>query len=717
MDFEIARRTVDYLIKERRLFAEPSVNWDFIGGEPFLEIELIDRLSDYIKTRLFETDHPWFNSYRFVFSTNGLLYADPRVQRYVKKNRTHLSIGISLDGTKRKHDLQRVFPDGRGSYAEVIKVIPLWLKQFPNASTKSTIGHDDLPYIKESVLHLWSLGIKQVNMNCVFEDVWRDGDDAILEEQLRSLADHALKHGLYRDHHSILFQESLGRFLDPELDNQNWCGAGKMLAVDGRGDFYPCIRFTSFSLQNRKARVIGNCFSGVDTNKLRPYLALDRRSQSPPECISCEVNGGCPWCQGVNYDFAETNTIYQRATFLCKMHKARVRANQYYLDRLNKINGVAAARPAAPLPLSAKNVAVKTQTDLHSLILLLDRYAVPFCNYAAPNNGAEPAWMPLETLERALAFAQEKRLALLCAQGVAPLPAAHCAALKRVAHRKIVPFALPAQRSKAIPVIQAGDVARLARRKWRVESAILRVPRQDMPQLAKTFTLLKGRLKRLNVRLLDLETYTESDFQVYQEQCAEIARTIAAMKWPNKGTECNLLTDRPVLAARHNCEAGINHVTVAPNGLFYLCPGFYYQNEAEAIGSLKDGIQIKNPHLLTLDAAPICRTCDANHCLRCLWLNKRMTDEINTPSRQQCIAAHLEREASLRMCESLGSQRGGNLGQLNPMPPLDYLDPFEKLTHKTTSTPSPQKKAVRMPTLTENVLPKGFSQPTQQSVC
>jgi len=351
MDFDIARRTVDYLIKERELFAEPSVIWEFIGGEPFLEIELIDRISDYIKTRMFETDHPWFDAYRFSFSTNGLMYADPRVQRYVEKNRTHISIGITLDGTQRKHDLQRVFPDGRGSYAEVIKAIPLWLKQFPAASTKATIGHDDLPFVKESVLHLWSLGIKHVNMNCVFENVWQDGDDALLEEQLRALADHVLEHRLYRDYHCSLFQETVGRSLDPERDTQNWCGAGKMLAVDGRGDFYPCIRFAGFSLQHRMARVIGNCFSGINTNKLRPYLSLDRRTQSPPECMSCEVNGGCAWCQGANYDFAETDTISQRATFICKMHKARVRANQYYWDRFKQITGVDVARRACPLPV------------------------------------------------------------------------------------------------------------------------------------------------------------------------------------------------------------------------------------------------------------------------------------------------------------------------------------------------------------------------------
>ena len=35
------------------------------------------------------------------------------------------------------------------------------LEQFPNAATKVTISSADIPYIKESVLHLYELGIKE----------------------------------------------------------------------------------------------------------------------------------------------------------------------------------------------------------------------------------------------------------------------------------------------------------------------------------------------------------------------------------------------------------------------------------------------------------------------------------------------------------------------------------------------------------------------------
>ena len=212
--------------------------------------------------------------------------------------------------------------------------IPLWLKQFPNASTKVTISSTDIPYIKESVLHLYSLGIHEVNINCVFEDVWKEGDDKLFEDQLMQLAEAIIDEDLYQDFVCSFFSENIGKPLNPVWENNNWCGAGRMLAVDANGIFYPCTRFAQYSLRDKKAWTIGNVRDGIDKNKLRPFLTLDRTTQSPQKCIVCEVASGCAWCQGENYDAAYTPTIYQRSTAICKMHKARVRANNYYWNKL-----------------------------------------------------------------------------------------------------------------------------------------------------------------------------------------------------------------------------------------------------------------------------------------------------------------------------------------------------------------------------------------------
>lgn len=335
MTWEIAKQAIDYILDNEKDFSEDSVVWDFIGGEPFLEIELIDKICDYIRIELFRRNHHWFNSYRFSFSTNGINYHTDQVQKFIKKNREHLSIGITIDGTKKKHDLNRVYKiTEEGSYQDVVKNIPLWLSQFPNEGTKVTISSADIPYIKESVLHLYSLGIHEVNINCVFEDVWKEGDEELFEEQLMQLANVIIDNNLYIDYACSFFTEHIGKPMDCKVENGNWCGAGKMLAIDATGNFYPCTRFAQYSLRDKKAWKIGSIKDGIDKNKLRPFLTLDRCTQSTQECIDCEIANGCAWCQGENYDAANTPTIYQRATAICKMHKARVHANNYYWNKL-----------------------------------------------------------------------------------------------------------------------------------------------------------------------------------------------------------------------------------------------------------------------------------------------------------------------------------------------------------------------------------------------
>ena len=153
MTWEVAKAAIDYILNHEEDMKEESVVWDFIGGEPFLEIELIDKICDYLKLEMFRRNHHWFNSYRFSFSTNGINYDSEKVQNFIKKNREHLSIGITIDGTKRKHDLNRIWKttemeqgikpkpeEEKGSYEDVVKNIPLWLEQFPTAGTKVNVS-------------------------------------------------------------------------------------------------------------------------------------------------------------------------------------------------------------------------------------------------------------------------------------------------------------------------------------------------------------------------------------------------------------------------------------------------------------------------------------------------------------------------------------------------------------------------------------------------
>ena len=54
MTWDVAKAAIDYILCHEEDFPEHSVVWDFIGGEPFLEIDLIDRICDYLKSMGYE---------------------------------------------------------------------------------------------------------------------------------------------------------------------------------------------------------------------------------------------------------------------------------------------------------------------------------------------------------------------------------------------------------------------------------------------------------------------------------------------------------------------------------------------------------------------------------------------------------------------------------------------------------------------------------------
>lgn len=99
MNFETAKEFIDLLLSSDEMRYEEAVILEFIGGEPFIEVELIDKICDYFKLIAFKLDHDWYWNYRINICTNGVNYSSTDVQNFIKKNYNKISVSISLDGT------------------------------------------------------------------------------------------------------------------------------------------------------------------------------------------------------------------------------------------------------------------------------------------------------------------------------------------------------------------------------------------------------------------------------------------------------------------------------------------------------------------------------------------------------------------------------------------------------------------------------------------
>lgn len=334
MTLSMAKKTIDFIFACGLFTKGNKIVLDFIGGEPLLEIDLISDILDYWNEKLGEFNHPWKNNYGIRITTNGLLYNSYKVQSFIEKYRCNLSISISIDGTKTKNDMNRIFPNQRGTYDKVINNVRLWIKQFPHESTKMTVSHSDLHYIAESVIHHINLGLRVIDFNLVLEDVWHPGDDNILESQLIRVADYMVENDFIVEDNIefTAFDEYIGKPLS-ENYRQNPCG-NMNLSIDAAGNIYTCLRFAKYSLRTNKPRMIGNVMAGINKNLLHPYLLLDRNICAPKCCIECSVASGCKRCPAEDYDSSYTRTIFQQTNFACKLHKAKVRAKNYYWNKL-----------------------------------------------------------------------------------------------------------------------------------------------------------------------------------------------------------------------------------------------------------------------------------------------------------------------------------------------------------------------------------------------
>lgn len=303
---------------------------------------------------------------------------------------------------------------------------------------------------------------------------------------------------------------------------------------------------------------------------------------------------------------------------------------------------------------------------LQYLIILLDDTCAPFCHYE--NLKTERRLMPIDTLKQGIRFGMMENLMIQFVYPDYELPVEYAEAIESIDHSKIklVPDGADVLVLNGVRELENVDVP-----------LVLRVSKQELLANEERIANMLGKTPRLNIVLTDIETFKDEDFDTYKVVLGRLAEVVKSMYIEGKSPQLNLLTDRMMLKQMNNCGAGDMNITLAPNGKFYICPAFYYENEADSIGDLEHGLDIKNKQLFKLAYAPICRHCDAWQCKRCVWLNRKTTLEVNTPSHEQCVVAHLERNASRELLLNI-RKYGTFLPEQEEIKEIDYLDPFDK---------------------------------------
>lgn len=653
MPFDVAKKAIDYFIKNKDcLFSTEHIVLDFIGGEPLLEIELISRIVDYFKLKSYIEKCDWFGKFRISMSSNGTLYNSEKVQKFIKRNKDLVSIGITIDGIKEKHDLQRIYPNGTGSYEKVENNFKLAMKQGTCAGTKVTISHDDLKYTKESIIHLWNLGIKEIPANIVFEDVWKDNDPEIFQSQLIELVDYIIENKMWSEYNVTFFSDTMGYKIKEDQEMRSICGTGKMFCVDAKGDIYSCVRFMDYSLDNKKSRKYGNIYEGISRDRMRAFKTLYTKYVSDEECRKCRINSACSYCAGYNYDESPNDTLFYRSKSICKMYQAQVRANNYYWARLYNCAGI------------KRNGGYK---DEYNMFFILSDNCVEYCNF---DSFDKENFISPETLIEGLEYAFNnfynpifvhsnnsiRWLEKILKDNI------FGEKLKKSLDKHIVRHICEYSGNidKDFIYVFSNDIN--IPNIYNNNTCILNIDQNLLNLLSEKVLALLPYFRRININLKNIDS--NFDLSLYENQLKNISNYLLDSIIKGEKKEVRQITDRIFLKEMNNCFSGEKNVTFAPNGKKYICPGFYFSN----ITSKIDNSQTY------LNKAPLCDNCDAFNCNRCIFENYKKTGEINVPSSLQCKIAHIERNIAHSLLTSLHENKLFLEFQFDK---ADYMDPLE----------------------------------------
>lgn len=308
---------------------------------------------------------------------------------------------------------------------------------------------------------------------------------------------------------------------------------------------------------------------------------------------------------------------------------------------------------------------------LKYLVILLDDSSVSYCHYDYSN---EPNLIPLDILQKGILFAMKNDLRIQYVLSQRELSQSYREAINSMFHDSIGSIG----QEDMADVIVVNGMEELTQNDNKLDASKRYVIRTTINEFFDRYDSLKsvfGRNISVNILFKDVQSFTDEKSEQYQIVLNELGVCLKDIILNGGNVNTNILTDRIALDEMNNCGAGDTSITLAPNGKFYPCPAFYYDKDPYCeCGDIETGLLIRNKRLFTLEGSPLCKRCDAFHCKRCVWLNKKLTYEVNTPSRQQCVMAHVERNASKELLDLFHQS---NLLKEKEIATIDYMDPFD----------------------------------------
>lgn len=308
MTLETAQASVDFLLEKAA--GRRAVHITFFGGETLMNFKLLRQVVGYAQDRGAAAGC----KVGFSLTTNATLLSD-EIIAFLSEN--EIGVTVSLDGPPELQDRNRVYKNGKGSYAVIEprlrRLIAGHKTRAITARVTLTEGVNDVTGIFRHLKD--DLGFHEVGFAPVTDSGGQDysidegGMDGVLA-QFRELADEWLAYAVRGEMHGFTnVSETIGELIQG-TNKSHPCGAGLgLLGVDPSGSLSPCHRFV-----DSDEHALGDVHTGIDQDKREDFLNRGHVA-AKYECGSCWARplcaGGCHHEAFVRYgDTGHANLHY-----------------------------------------------------------------------------------------------------------------------------------------------------------------------------------------------------------------------------------------------------------------------------------------------------------------------------------------------------------------------------------------------------------------------
>jgi uncharacterized protein len=321
MSWATAKRAIDFAFE---YVPSGLLVLSFFGGEPSLAQGLLEQAVAHARREAEARGR----KLRFSLPTNGAAL-DDRLVEFLGAN--EFQIQVSIDGGREAHDANRVFADGRGSWASVSRNIERMIAANLPVHAVAVVDPKNVRFLASGFLALRNLGLRNIYFTPNLCAPWSAEDWDALDEGLAAVAGQwaeCLRAGqeIRLDPFHVKVQAHVFQGARPE-----WrCSFGKReLAISPRGRIYPCDRIVKDDEDDTLC--LGDLDRGLDHQKM---AAIARgREQLQPECAACALRGRCTTQCGCN-NYEQTGDPGRVSPALCRWERSVIAATDAVANHL-----------------------------------------------------------------------------------------------------------------------------------------------------------------------------------------------------------------------------------------------------------------------------------------------------------------------------------------------------------------------------------------------